>query len=166
MTKSSNGQPIDFEPVYSKPNNRHTILFNYDSIVDFSIGIQENAKPCITQSLSRESTSTDEVLKAEIEGLFKWVEVIKIHMRNEFKRLSFVSVYFKVSVSGEYEFQIVRKDTQEPIQIQVMPKKNNSYRIKFEPLSITSYTLKAFQKTTPSISSNSSKFSYEQQHKI
>ena len=47
---------------------------------------------------------------------------------------------------SEYDFQIVRKDTQQPIPIHVTPKRNNTYKIKFQPLSVTSYTLKAIQK--------------------
>ena len=68
MTKSSNGQPIEFEPIFSKPNNRQTIFFNYDSIVDFSIGIQESVQPSITTTVSQDDS--DEILKAEIEGKF------------------------------------------------------------------------------------------------
>jgi len=74
VTKTSTGQPIEFEPVSSKQNNNlQTIYFNYDTIVDFSIGIQEDesaSKQSNTQFipslLSKENDN--ENLKAEIEG--------------------------------------------------------------------------------------------------
>jgi hypothetical protein len=53
-------------------------------------------------------------------------------------------------VTNDYDFQIIRKDTQEPIPIQVNTKKNNIHRIKFQPLSVTSYTLKAIKKADQS----------------
>jgi hypothetical protein len=60
--------------------------------------------------------------------------------------LSISLLQYLVTVAHDYDFQIVRKDTQEPINIVVFPKRNNTYRIKFQPLSVTSYTLKATQK--------------------
>jgi hypothetical protein len=75
VTKTSTGQPIEFEPVSSKQNNNlQTIYFNYDTIVDFSIGIQEeeNASKQVTTQFIPSLLSKDndnENLKAEIEGI-------------------------------------------------------------------------------------------------
>ena len=69
VTKTSNGQPIAFEPVCTKEKNLQTIFFNYDTIVDFSIGIQENLKHFFSQPKANESLNiSNENLKAEIEG--------------------------------------------------------------------------------------------------
>ena len=70
MKKTSNGQPIEFDPVCSKKGNLQTIYFNYDTIVDFSIGIQEDLKKTQAQPkpLSISSSNSNDNLKAEIEG--------------------------------------------------------------------------------------------------
>lgn len=109
VKKASNGQPIEFQPV-KNANDRQVIHFNYDSIVDFSIGVQKRLETNPTSS-----SSADETLNAQIE----------------------------VSVNGDYDFQIVKKDTQEPIDINVKPKVNNVYKIEFHPNPVTGYTLKA-----------------------
>jgi len=80
VTKTSDGQPIEFEPVSNKQKNLQTIYFNYDTIVDFSIGIQEEVKVAkqdnslnLTQKMSpfddQDKEMNNENLKAEIEGL-------------------------------------------------------------------------------------------------
>lgn len=69
VTKASNGQPIEFQPI-DKPNDRHVIYFNYDSTVDFSIGIREDPA---NQVLNKDdsSDSSEQVLNAEIESRTK-----------------------------------------------------------------------------------------------
>jgi hypothetical protein len=58
----------------------------------------------------------------------------------------YLIILFKVSVNGDYDFQIVKKDTQEPIDINVTPQDGNLYKIEFHPSAVTKYTLKANQK--------------------
>lgn len=108
VKKSIDGEPIEFQPVQNS-DDRHVIYFNYDSIVDFSIGVKSRLSP------DNESKPKEERLNAQIE----------------------------VSVNGDYDFQIVKKDTQEPIDINVKPKENNVYKIEFHPNPVTGYTLKA-----------------------
>ncbi len=71
MTKTSDGQPIDFEPVSTRQKHLQTIYFNYDTIVDFSIGIKEEQqlRSHQTQLSPSQDDNDNENLKAEIEGL-------------------------------------------------------------------------------------------------
>lgn len=62
---------------------------------------------------------------------------------------------------GDYDFQIVRKDTQEPIDIYVAPKHNSTYKIKFKPKSDTSYTLKAIEKGSSTDKTLGNKWTYQ-----
>ena len=74
VTKTSDGQPIDFEPVSTRQKNLQTIYFDYDTIVDFSIGIKEEQqlnRPHQAQLPSPQDDNDNENLKAEIEGLKK-----------------------------------------------------------------------------------------------
>ena len=56
--------------------------------------------------------------------------------------------FFLVTVFGDFVFQIIRKDNRKPIEINVLPKMNNTYRIQFQPSPVTSYILKALPITT------------------
>ncbi len=70
VTKASDGQPIDFEPI-EKPNDKHVIYFNYDTIIDFSIGVKsidKNDQIDIVDDLKDEET-----LNAEIECRNKFI---------------------------------------------------------------------------------------------
>lgn len=72
VTKTSDGQPIDFEPVSTRQKHLQTIYFNYDTIVDFSIGIKEEQqlnRPHQAQLPPPQDDNDNENLKAEIEGL-------------------------------------------------------------------------------------------------
>ncbi len=60
VTKARDGQPVDFQPLL-QPNNRHTIYFNYDQIVDFVIGVR-NKEPAV------DSFDEDAVLNAQIDS--------------------------------------------------------------------------------------------------
>lgn len=133
--KKSNGQPIDFKPAEkNSTNDRQIICFNYDSLVDFSIGVKGqtliSSDSINTSSTSSKNTTseTDSDTSSSGQG------------RENPERLN---AQIEVSVNGDYDFQIVKKDTQEPIDINVKPKMNNVYKIEFNPSPVTGYTLKA-----------------------
>ncbi len=102
VTKTSDGQPIDFEPV-EKPNDRHVIYFNYDSIVDFSIGVKaiEKDDPDYVENKQNNSQDDDEdddndeeTLNAEIESniIFLLFFLILVKIKLKFwKKLKFPS---------------------------------------------------------------------------
>ena len=74
VTKTSDGEPIDFQPL-EQPNDRHVIYFNYDSIVDFSIGVK-NLTPSqmvdfLEEKLLAIERYQEEQLNAEIESMDK-----------------------------------------------------------------------------------------------
>lgn len=68
MKKASDGQPVEFRPAQNV-NDRHVIYFNYDSIVDFSIGVKNPEQDTLSSSDSSDSSSKKaETLNAYIEG--------------------------------------------------------------------------------------------------
>lgn len=140
--KKSNGQPIEFQPLVVKQKSagdetndrRQVIYFNYDSIVDFSIGVKPSTgSSSLTSSdkiTSDSSSSSSENENGRGGG-------------GGGSKPETLNAQIEVSVNGEYDFQIVKKDTQEPIDINVKPKVNNVYKIEFQPSPVTGYTLKA-----------------------
>jgi 2,3-bisphosphoglycerate-independent phosphoglycerate mutase len=70
VKKASDGQPVEFRPAQNV-NDRHVIYFNYDSIVDFSIGVKNPEQDTLSSSDSSDSSSKKaETLNAYIEGKF------------------------------------------------------------------------------------------------
>lgn len=139
--KKSDGEPIEFQPVVQSsdhPDNRQVIYFNYDSIVDFSIGVKGNSKsPETTTTTSTTATipitTTNATTSASTSD----------ESESDARKPETLNAQIEVFVNGDYDFQIVKKDTQEPIDINVRPKMNNVYKIEFNPSPVTGYTLKA-----------------------
>ncbi|CAF0722221.1 unnamed protein product, partial [Brachionus calyciflorus] len=98
-----------------KPKNFHNASFNYETITDFSIYVQ---KTRFREDLVHFSTNqNEEILIALLE----------------------------IQVSSDSEFEIIRKETQEPLKIYIQSKINDTYKISFFPKSSVIYTLKVNQ---------------------
>ena len=91
-----------------------------------------------SENLTLSYSEDDESLYAEIESnLFFSIFFYYWHC------FTFLVFFNKVTVDGEYLFQIVSKKDNRPIPIKVFPKSNNTYKIQFQPLSNSGYIVNA-----------------------
>lgn len=98
-----------------KPKNRHIIYFDYDDFIDFTVNVQKDK--------IREDFGLISNRQAE----------------------EFLNGLIEITAENDYEFQIVRKDTQESLKLEIMPKINDTYKIVFQPKPLVKYTLRANQ---------------------
>ena len=127
VKKSADGEPVEFKS-FQKLNDKQGINFKYESIVDFTVGVKNRLATF---------SSEDESLFAEIESKKN------LFFSNNFFMFKTEIQNNKVTVLGDYQFQIISKNNKMPIPIKVYPKENNTYRIKFRPLPVSGYVLKA-----------------------
>ena len=132
VKKTFDGESVQFKPIY-KSNNKQGINFNYESIVDFTVDVKDK----------HDSVSYEERYFEEDDTLYAEIESNYIFLIASFHSKYIIFLFSKVTVIGEYLFQIISKKDQMPIPIKVFPKESDSYRIQFQPLTVSGYVLKA-----------------------
>lgn len=110
-----------------KPRNRHIAFFDYDSLTDFSIEVQKNK---FREELShRFKKENSDLLNASIE----------------------------LTSSNDSQIEIFRKDNQELLKLNILPKINDSCKILFKPEPFVQYTLRIFSNSKDSLEVNTIK---------